>query len=96
MEPNGLAAHSRFDDVEAQFHAALDAGLNPRGPDSLFAVVGGLGLPSGSSVVDIGCGRGLQALELGEAVRVQRDRHRPGLPSARARTRGWLPEHEEG
>ena len=64
VEPNGLAAHSRFDDIEAQFHAALDAGLNPRGPDSLFAVVEGLGLPSGSSVVDIGCGRGLQALEL--------------------------------
>jgi SAM-dependent methyltransferase len=64
VEPNGLAVHSRFDDIEAQFHAALNASVNPRGPDSLFAVVEGLGLPSGSSVVDVGCGRGAQSLEL--------------------------------
>ena len=61
MEPTGLEAHSSFDVVEAQFHAALDESLNPRGPDSLFDVVGGLGLPPGSSVVDVGCGRGSQA-----------------------------------
>lgn len=64
VEPNGIALHSRFDDVEAEFHAALDSSLNPRGPDSLFDVVDGLGLPPGSSVVDVGCGRGRQALEL--------------------------------
>jgi SAM-dependent methyltransferase len=62
--PSGLEAHSSFDVVEAQFHAALDESLKPRGPDSLFDVVEGLGLPPGSSVVDVGCGRGRQALEL--------------------------------
>lgn len=64
MEPHGVAAHSRFDDVEEQFHAALDVSLDPRGPDSLFDLVEDLGLPPGSEVVDVGCGRGRQAVEL--------------------------------
>lgn len=64
VDPNVVALHSRFDDVEADFHAALDSSRNPRAPDSLFDVVEDLGLPPGSSVVDVGCGRGRQALEL--------------------------------
>lgn len=64
MDPSRVAAQHRFDDVEEQFHAALDLSLNLRGPDSLFGLVEHLGLPPGSSVVDVGCGRGHQALEL--------------------------------
>jgi SAM-dependent methyltransferase len=59
-----LAAHSTFDEIEDAFHAALEIGLDPRGPDSLYDVVAGLGLRAGASVVDVGCGRGRQALEL--------------------------------
>ncbi|MBO0731414.1 MAG: class I SAM-dependent methyltransferase, partial [Acidimicrobiaceae bacterium] len=64
MDPSTVAAQHRFDDVEVLFHAALDKSLDPRGPDSLFDLVERLGLPPGSSVVDVGCGRGHQALEL--------------------------------
>lgn len=60
----GLAAHASFDDIEAAFHDALDVSLDPRGPDSLYDVVASLELPPGSSVVDVGCGRGRQAAEL--------------------------------
>ena len=59
-----VAIHRAFDDIEEDFHAALDVSLAPRGPDVLFDVVAGLDLPSGASVVDVGCGRGEQSLEL--------------------------------
>lgn len=59
-----LAIDSGFDDIEPAFHTALDVSLEPRGPDSLFDLVAGLGLPAGASVVDVGCGRGRQAVEL--------------------------------
>lgn len=62
--PELVATHARFDEIEAEFHAALDATLDPRGPDALFELVAGMALPAGSSVVDVGCGRGRQAVEL--------------------------------
>lgn len=64
VDPDVIAAHSRFDDIEAQFHASLETSLDPRGPDSLFDVVASLGLPKGGFVVDVGCGRGTHAIEL--------------------------------
>lgn len=63
-DPTTLAVHTAFDRFEPEFRAALGASLNPRGPDALFDVVESLGLPAGSSVLDIGCGRGRQSLEL--------------------------------
>ena len=63
-DPYALALHSSFDEIEASFHAALELSLDPSGPDSLFDVVGGLGLPAGSTAVDVGCGRGRQSVEL--------------------------------
>ena len=59
-----LAAHSAFDEIEGQFHAALEISLEPRGPESLFDLVAGLGLSPGASVVDVGCGRGTHTVEL--------------------------------
>jgi SAM-dependent methyltransferase len=64
MADDVVATHGRFDAIEGVFHAALDATLDPRGPDSLFDLVSAMGLPAGSSVVDVGCGRGRQAVEL--------------------------------
>jgi SAM-dependent methyltransferase len=50
--------------VEEAFQRALDVRLGPRGPDLLFELVDGLGLKTGSSVIDVGCGEGGQALTL--------------------------------
>ena len=63
-DPYELALHRSFDEIEAQFHEALEQSLDPRGSDALFDVVAGLGLEPGASVLDAGCGRGRQALEL--------------------------------
>lgn len=62
--PPQLEDHTHFDSIEEAFHRALDRTLDPRGPDSLFDIVAALDLPSGASVVDVGCGRGDHALEL--------------------------------
>jgi len=64
MTNDVVATHGRFDAIENAFHSALDETLDPRGPDSLFDLVAAMGLPAGSTVVDVGCGRGRQAVEL--------------------------------
>ena len=64
MSNEPAAVHSVFDDVEEDFHSALDKSLGPRGPESLYDLVSSLGLPLGASAVDVGCGRGEQAVEL--------------------------------
>jgi len=51
---------------EAEFQAAVDASLKPRGPESLYELVRDLGLPRGASVVDVGCGEGMHTLALAE------------------------------
>lgn len=63
-DPYALAVHSSFDEVEPRFHAELEESLDPGGPDALFDLVASLGLAPGASVLDAGCGRGRQALEL--------------------------------
>jgi len=55
-----------FPRVEEAFHAALDESLSPRGPDLLYDIVEGFGLPSGSLVADVGCGEGGHSLRLAE------------------------------
>src|SRR4051812_7317531 len=52
--------------IEDEFGAALDESLEPRGPELLYDLVGGLGLAPGSVVVDVGCGEGAHAIRLGE------------------------------
>jgi SAM-dependent methyltransferase len=64
MAEDGVKIGAHFDAIEEAFHAALDATLDPRGPDALFELVSAMDLPVGSSAVDVGCGRGRQAVEL--------------------------------
>ncbi|HEY3062335.1 MAG TPA: methyltransferase domain-containing protein [Chloroflexota bacterium] len=52
--------------IEDAFLAELDESLNPRGPDSLYDYVAELGLPTGSSVLDLGSGEGAFSIGLAE------------------------------
>ncbi len=57
-------AHDAFDRIEEQFNLALDESLDPAGPDVLYEYVAQLGLAPGAVAVDVGSGRGRQAVEL--------------------------------
>lgn len=65
--------YDRYPRIEAAFQTALDESLHPRGPEMLYDVVRDLGLPTGASVIDLGCGEGRHTVELatrfGVAVR---------------------------
>ncbi|MEX0786969.1 MAG: methyltransferase domain-containing protein [Dehalococcoidia bacterium] len=56
--------YDEYSRIEEAFQAALDESLHPRGPDLLYEIVGELGLPAGSQVIDLGCGEGRHALDL--------------------------------
>ena len=64
--PTLLDDYDSYPRIEEAFQAALDESLNPRGPDFLYDVVTKLGLPSGASVVDLGCGEGQHSIRLAE------------------------------
>jgi ubiquinone/menaquinone biosynthesis C-methylase UbiE len=66
VDETAVAIHSAFDAVEDEFHRVLEVSLNPRGPESLYDLVASFELPPGSDGVDVGCGRGEQAIELAE------------------------------
>lgn len=57
-------AYDEFPQIEEEFGAALDRSGDPRGPDQLYGIVAGLGLPRGAAVLDVGCGRGRHAARL--------------------------------
>jgi SAM-dependent methyltransferase len=59
-------SYDEFERIEDVFGAALDESLRPRGPDLLYEIVAGLGLPAGSAVVDVGCGDGTHSYRLAE------------------------------
>ena len=49
LEPSWLEwSYDTFPGIEAEFQAALDRSLNPRGPDVLYELVEEMGLPAGS------------------------------------------------
>jgi SAM-dependent methyltransferase len=50
--------------IEAEFAAALEESLNPRGMDQLLDLVAEMGLAPGAVTLDVGCGDGSYALEL--------------------------------
>lgn len=56
--------YGEYPGVEDEFNAELTVSLDPRGPDRLYDVIGGLGLPSAATAVDVGCGEGDHTLEL--------------------------------
>jgi len=68
--PDDLGELDAFYDVypriEAEFQAALDQSLGPRGPEQLYDLVGELGLAPTSRVLDLGCGQGGHTLTLAE------------------------------
>jgi len=66
MDAGAVAVHNAFDEIEDDFHRALDASLGPRGPEAVLDLVSSLQLASGATVVDVGCGRGDHAVELAE------------------------------
>jgi SAM-dependent methyltransferase len=59
-------SYGEYPEIEEEFTAALDESLAPRGPDVLFDLVAGFGLPPGAVAVDVGCGEGRHALGLAE------------------------------
>ena len=59
-------SYEEFPRIEDAFRAALDESLHPRGPELLYELVEGLGLPEGSLVVDMGCGEGTHSYRLAE------------------------------
>jgi SAM-dependent methyltransferase len=58
------AFYDDYPRIEEQFQATLDESLDPRGPETLYDIVGGLGLRAAADVLDVGCGEGHHALEL--------------------------------
>jgi SAM-dependent methyltransferase len=58
------ASYDDYPQIEEAFQQVLDGSLNPRGPDSLFDVVGTLELPADGVAIDVGCGDGHDAVEL--------------------------------
>lgn len=66
-EPSWLEqSYDAYPRIEEAFQAELDASLDPRGPEMLYDLVSGLGLPPGAPVVDVGCGDGAHTLKLAE------------------------------
>ena len=56
--------HDAFDQVYEQFRDALDASLDPVGPDMLYHAAAGLSLVAGAIALDVGCGAGRYSIEL--------------------------------
>jgi ubiquinone/menaquinone biosynthesis C-methylase UbiE len=59
-----LRSHDEFGEIEDAFNQMLDESLEPRGPDALYDIVGGLDLAPGANVLDVGCGEGEHAIRL--------------------------------
>ncbi len=62
--PDGF--YDDYPRIEEAFQAYLDESLHPRGPDLLYDIVGKLGLPAESNVLDLGCGEGQHSVQLAE------------------------------
>jgi SAM-dependent methyltransferase len=58
------AAYDDYPRIEGAFQHLLDQSLDPRGPESLFALLETLALPSRGVAIDVGCGEGQDTLEL--------------------------------
>lgn len=57
-------SYDAYPRVEGAFQELLDESLHPRGPETLYELVGSLNLPKSATVVDVGCGEGEKTIEL--------------------------------
>jgi SAM-dependent methyltransferase len=67
--PDLKQSYDAWERIEDEFNAYLDQSLNPRGPDMLYDLVAELELPAGATALDVGCGKGSQAIELAKRFR---------------------------
>lgn len=58
--------YAEYPRIEAEFQAALDISIKPRGPELLYDLVRDLGMPPGATVIDVGCGEGQHTIQLAE------------------------------
>jgi ubiquinone/menaquinone biosynthesis C-methylase UbiE len=58
--------YGRYPRIEERFRAALDIGLEARGPEMLYDLVAGFGLGPGAMAIDVGCGEGRHSIALAE------------------------------
>ncbi len=70
MEPSFdlVTFYETYPRIEERFRDTLDESLRPRGPAMLYDLVGGLGLPPGATVLDVGCGDGRHAVRLADQI----------------------------
>jgi len=61
-------SYADYPRIEAEFQDFLDGSLSPRGPSSLFDLVGTLELPVNGEAIDVGCGEGEEGIELAQRV----------------------------
>ena len=61
-------SYDSYGSIEEQFQEALAASLNPRGPAMLYELLEQLTLPTGATVLDVGCGEGWDAVELAKRL----------------------------
>jgi SAM-dependent methyltransferase len=62
--PSLSEGYDYYPRIEAEFQSTLDESLRPRGPELLYELVAGLGLPAEASLLDLGCGEGRFSIEL--------------------------------
>ncbi len=68
-EPGWLEfSYDSFPRIEEAFNAALAESLQPVAPELLYHLVREMGLPSGSTAVDVGCGEGSHSFQLAERL----------------------------
>jgi SAM-dependent methyltransferase len=59
-------SYDAYPRIEAEFQAALETSLEPRGPELLYDLVSDLRFPTGAIAVDVGCGEGRHTVKLAE------------------------------
>src|SRR2546423_15664360 len=80
VSPLLIEGYDAYPRVEEAFGDILDESPHPRGPELLYEIVADLALPSGASVLDLGCGEGRHSVRLGKGFRFPVPGHDPVPP----------------